>query len=930
MTQQPSNPEQSVDPFDAITLEFIDCLRRGEQPNAEQFARLHPQFAEKIVELFPTIAAMEKLRDIKDESHDQQHSGIKLERLGDLRIIREVGRGGMGIVYEAEQESLARRVAVKVLPTQMLLDPKQLARFKRESRNAAKLHHTNIVPILGVGEHEGYHYYVMQLIEGVGLDEVTQMLVNLTETSDGQSPLTAPAFSPTVIVSDESTHDALRVEAPRDSRHASATENFEFDSQSSMTLRGLLDPIEVANLGTQAASALQFAHEQGVLHRDIKPANLILDSSGVLWIADFGLSKGLEGEAVTQTGDMLGTVRYMAPEQFLGEADARSDIYSLGLTIYELLTRHPAHDDQLRRKAFVTGEVSVAPTAPSQLDAKIPRDLETVVLKAIAAEPADRYQTAAELADDLRCIVEDRPIQARRANRFSLLWRWCRRNRALAASMSVAALAIIMVAITSTLKYYSTKELNERVTGLLNDERVLRLKAETTSAIAWDALDEIFAGLAPRRVEAGGFSSTDGDSGLSLGPSLSAESAELLQKLLTYYNRLSDEGDTAIEYQQRIAEAHRRIGDIYQRLGKYELAQAGYERSVSIFQQVSSSAERSAQSAEVRIAIAAMTNELANVQRSLNDRDSELAFRADGIEQLADVMQNDVRDHGPAIYELARTLYFHGRIERPTSGKPLQRGGMKQRLQWPTDHELPAAADPEIWSIGLDGPRALRASIQLLERAGDSPEIRYLLARCYQDTANRGRGQTDPEAAAKARETFLQLVDEFPDVTDYRFALCLTWAASDPGRTNRSPAEFETLSTQFQQAVHHSAELVRRHPNEPAYHLLHGQLTVKLANVLSRARHPTESREAFESAMRIHNNLATSFPDSLPCLIAQAHSKVEFARQLSRFGETERARSLIEESIQLLEQLQQNGAPERLVDKPLQDATRQLKFISTR
>lgn len=488
-------------------------------------------------------------------------------------------------------------------------------------------------------------------------------------------------------------------------------------------------------------------------------------------------------------------------------------------------------------------------------------------------------------------------------------WRWCRRNRALATSMLVAAMAMVMVAAIATREYYSTKELNAQVTAALDDERLQRQKSEATSAIAWDALDEIFARFAPRRVEAGGLSSANDDSEISLRPALSAEAAELLQNLLTYYNRLSDEGDSAIQYQQRIAEAHRRIGDIYQRLGKYKLAQAGYERAVSIFQQVASNAGEPEKSPRGGIAIAAVTNELANLQRSLNDRDSELILRGKAIRQLAGILEHDQRDQIQVIYELARTLYLHGRVERSTSGKPLQGGGMKERLQWPPGRKLPTTADAKMWSRGLDGPGALRASIQLLEPAGNGPEIRYLLARCYQDTANAGRGRTDPEAAVKARETLQQLVDEFPNVADYRFALCLTWAASDPGRTYRSSAENEALSVRFQQAVHHSAELVQRHTNEPAYQLLHGQVTLKLANVLSRARHPDESREAIEAAMRIHNNLANSFPDSLPCLLAQAHCKVEYARLLNRAGEATTARSLIEESIELLKGLQNRVSP---------------------
>jgi hypothetical protein len=327
-------------------------------------------------------------------------SGKHPERLGDFRLLREVGRGGMGVVYEAEQISLGRRVALKVLPSSALPEPRQLERFEHEARAAARLHHTNIVPVYGFGEHHGVHFLVMQLIDGRPLDAV------LAELRSGRA---VPA--------------------------------------------GLSDPGRqrcraVARLGIQVAEALAYAHGQGVLHRDIKPANLLLDGQGMVWVSDFGLAKAAGGGDLTGTGEVVGTLRYIPPERFRGLSDARGDLYSLGLTLYELLTLRPAFDREERYK-LIEAILHDEPPRPRQIDPQLPRDLETVVLKATAKDPARRYASAAELADDLRRFAEDRPIKARRAAAWERLGRWRRRNPALAAAVGVAAAALLAVTVLS-------------------------------------------------------------------------------------------------------------------------------------------------------------------------------------------------------------------------------------------------------------------------------------------------------------------------------------------------------------------------------------------------------------------------------------------------------------------------------------------------
>jgi serine/threonine protein kinase len=290
---------------------------------------------------------------------------------GDFRIVREIGRGGMGVVYEAFQESLSRHVAVK-----LLREPADLARFRREAKAAGRLHHTNIVPVHGVGEHGGRHYYVMQYIVGQGLDQ------------------------------------ALRTTRAADQSGAGPA----------------IDYREVARIALQAAEALAYAHDQGIVHRDIKPANILLDERGTVWITDFGLAyDSADTQTLTHTGDLLGTLRYMAPERFAGRGDAGVDIYALGATVYELACGRPAYPEA-DRAALIHQVLHEDPPPPRQLDPRVPRDLETIVLKAMAREPSHRYAIAAEMAADLRRFLEDRPIRARRVGPWERGVRWCRPN----------------------------------------------------------------------------------------------------------------------------------------------------------------------------------------------------------------------------------------------------------------------------------------------------------------------------------------------------------------------------------------------------------------------------------------------------------------------------------------------------------------------
>ena len=415
--------------LERLAADFVERHRQGKHPPLSEYTDRYPDLAADIRDLFPALVQIEKLKPPADATDAPSFERpatpalANLERLGDYRILREVGRGGMGVVYEAEQESLGRHVALKVLPSSALLNPTYLARFRREAQAAGRLHHTNIVPVFGVGECDGVHYYAMQFIQGEGLDKV------LADVRRLRRPLGAGEALP----SEGSVAHSLLTGQFNPPTAADPGKPNEHPDSSSLTSR--LSPCGpeaeyyrgVARIGVQVADALAYAHRQGILHRDVKPSNLLLDLQGTVWVADFGLAKAEGTEELTHTGDIVGTIRFMAPERFEGKSLPQSDVYGLGLTLYELLTLRPAFDDTNKGR-LIDRVLHEPPRPPCKLDPRVPRDLETLVLKCLAKDPRERYATAEALAEDLRRFLADRPIHARRATAAEQAWRWCRRN----------------------------------------------------------------------------------------------------------------------------------------------------------------------------------------------------------------------------------------------------------------------------------------------------------------------------------------------------------------------------------------------------------------------------------------------------------------------------------------------------------------------
>ena len=537
--------DQTTDSLiDRLADEFVHRFRRGERPVVVEYLKQYPELADEICDLFPALIMLEDLA--KDKDHGPRYSllsGIKQpDVLGDYRILQEVGRGGMGIVYEAEQISLGRHVALKILPFQLSTDKSAVERFQREARAAGHLQHPNIVPVYDVGEEDSVWFYAMQFVHGQSLHDVMGELRRVTHEEQGsnerstwladlagslfrhpseeysQPTASCVTTQPELAIPDTTSSDERqdRIRAVVDTCLQRRRGGEEVDEESLMqehadlmpelagelrmlrlleasrppqmvedlaALQAKLQPLipvadaetglntasvptqssaaaltgpsanhklrqrnyfqNVSRLAIEVARGLEYAHRKGVIHRDVKPSNLLLDALGHIWITDFGLAKLNRGDK-TSTGKFVGTLRYMAPEQVQGHCDNRSDVYSLGITLYELLTLRPALDgsnylDTIHRICHE------GPKPPREVDSSIPRDLETIVLKAITRNAEERYPTAQAFADDLQRFVDGEPISAKRSSAVDSVCRWCRRTLG---TSTVAITLLVLLAVS--------------------------------------------------------------------------------------------------------------------------------------------------------------------------------------------------------------------------------------------------------------------------------------------------------------------------------------------------------------------------------------------------------------------------------------------------------------------------------------------------
>lgn len=572
--------------LDRLADRFATEMRNGNSPTIEEYQKADPKLADEIAEILSSVAMIE---DLKRQSETNGESGdhlgsLEIERLGDYRMVREVGRGGMGIVYEAVHESLRRTVAIKVLPSRLFGDQAALSRFQKEAQAAANLHHSNIVNVFGVGEADGLNYYVMEFVNGVTFADIVRDFARKQKVE----------LSVDVSATYGQSEEAFEGRIPE---FKSELERFCWS----------------AKLVLQIADALHYSHRQNILHRDIKPQNLLLDAEQKPWVTDFGLVKEITNQTQTKTGDLFGTPQYMAPESLDGKYDQRSEVYCIGLTLYELLAAQPAFAYTSPTQIFKM-IATQSPAPLRQVNASIPRDLETIVQKAMDKSPGKRYSSAAELRDDLNRFLEDRPIMARPISRIEKAVRWGRRNPLVASFASLSAVLLVIVALVSSAAYFSSskayRKLGKKHAALIDQQketetakgmaeqnalrarqnetqmRIESERAEGNVDLAIRAFDDLFRKIMSKgagrdlksNMELEAFAELS-----SIGTLVTKDDAKVLESVIRFYREFTEKNEDNDELKIEIAKAFRRIANIYHLTGELNLAEEGYRKACRLY-----------------------------------------------------------------------------------------------------------------------------------------------------------------------------------------------------------------------------------------------------------------------------------------------------------------------------------------------------------
>jgi serine/threonine protein kinase len=736
------------------------------------------------------------------------------KRIGDYELLREIGRGGMGVVYEARQISLDRRVAVKLLPFAAVLDSKQIARFKHEAQAAAQLHHPNIVPVFAIGVDRGVHFYAMQYIDGQPLDRAIEELrgkrieargqrpekLAVTRswsprsasiaTSNGQHPHTSP------LPGGEGTTAAYAPET-RDDRGAKTR-------MASRLVVGSTASSEhyrmVARLGMQAAEALNAAHEYGVVHRDVKPSNLLVEADGKLWITDFGLARFGRDGGLTRSGDLVGTIRYMSPEQAAGSAalvDHRTDIYSLGVTLYELATLRPAFSEE-NEAALLKQIGTYTPPRPRTVRTDIPADLETVILKAMSSEKEARYATAADLAADLKCILEEKPTKARPPTLLDRAGRWARRHQRMVAGLLLALAATFSVLSTTagfiTRASWKAKDSTERAERSLEAERLML--EDLTNRLAGD---------------------------LELVPGAEEVRKKLVLKTASNYRRLIDDSKDNVERQAAAAVVYSKVGSMLSNIGQAKEAVRIEQEAIDVLQRLlnaeseNSQLEEQLAELESRHGVSLLKDEKPKeadeqLQRAVR-RQERLLARQPKDESLASDLALSLSNLGLVQQNLGQfsqaAASFEdaaARFERLVAAKPTDEERLRKYQRqlamvfnnWAAVHATNRPAE----AAKLD-TKAIDLLRQVVSADSNDFDARHDLALSFNNLgaalAHIGQIEKARASYGEAIQLRMALFKAAPARVSYKIDLAVSW--NNLGSLEHRQSDYEAAQTAFRESI---------------------------------------------------------------------------------------------------------------------------------
>lgn len=863
--------------FEEIVELFTAELHRGDDPCVEDFRQKYPKFEERIDAVMPALLALENV-DSQPPSRRLFFDDSIPRNLGDYQILQEIGRGGMGIVFEAMDTTMHRRVALKVLPRSLANKSNHLERFLTEARSAGLLHHSNIVPVFEIAEVDGLHFYTMQYIHGDSLDRVIDNIKVLrtdgqaadsgNQENPGHDDRPAPRFELTRDIAvkmvrgqaDEDTNASMDVpsnrnrhhESPGTANHASSTVSdsvgsLPVPSSSSTSLRQRNSyHHRVALAGIQVAQALQHAHRNGVLHRDIKPANLLLDADGNVWVTDFGLAKFETGN-LTQTGDILGTLRYMAPERFKGIADPRSDIYSLGLTLYELCTlkcafendRGTSIEDVIARSGVV---------APRSIDESIPPDLETIILKAIDVQPERRYQKAGDLAEDLELFLADRPIKARRITSLERLWRLCRRNPVAATLTLFSLILLLTIAIGSALSAMSI------------NRKSVELQAQNDRAASHLALTEETIKKMLVRI---GHQLTDVPRMEQIRHGLYSDALQLQNELLIL------EPDNPRVKLNTVA-AHRRLAESQSRAGHYQPSLELLERTIELIDSLPHSVqERTMERARVHTLMGVIHRKRGNAAAAEDHLRQAIA--------AIDHIHRPDRD-APSYIQLAVAHRQLGAVQQ-------QNGQLEAATE-----SLNAAQAALASAASLDGDHHD-------QRMSTLADVLNSLAIVY-----RSSGQYDQAVA-----TYRRVLDQFResnmlDTLNVDSAHQVGVTALNLGNVLIRQRRHEEAAESYEQAATIFQRLQQDFPATATFQNLAARAQLSLGMIYGKRDDYVSAEQAYRQAIDKSRTLTAMYGVDLTALDTQAVSLTNLGNLLKKQNRIDEAIELFEQSIDLRKQ----------------------------
>jgi serine/threonine-protein kinase len=771
--------------IDQLAEEFLERCRGGERPSVEEYAARHPALADQIREFFSALVLIEGLKPNANDPHGespllQEHEAP--ERLGEFRVLGELGRGGMGVVYEAEQESLGRRVALKVLPAGTPAEGARVRRFLLEAEVNSHLEHPGIVPVHDLRrDDQGRPFYVMRLVRGETLGSAIDRFHR--EAGGPES-------------------------RPMELRHL---------------LRRFID----------ACNAVAYAHDKGVLHRDIKPENILLGPFGETLVVDWGLAKAfgqddpqlapddqtfrsmIEGDD-TMPGQVMGTPRYMSPEQAAGRTGAvgpASDVYSLGASLYYLI---------VGRSAFVESDLSTLLNRvkrgqfppPDQVRHGVPRSLEAICLKAMALRPRERYSTPLALAEDLERWLADEPITARAEPLLTRMGRWARRHRIWVATASVL---LLTATIASTVGALLLDRERARTRRQRDEATIQSFRAEASFRRAREAVDRYLTRVSEDR--------------LLNTPGLQPLRRELLEDALEYYREFTALRGDSLDLRVDLAASQLRVGEITYAIDRLTDARAELDEARRLY--------------EALVTVRPATRrDLLRCYRGLGKIDLDLRKLdeargwLDQADTLARALQGEHPDDLVLKHDLARVLIDRAEYEKRSAQQPKALATLTEAVE-------------RLDEIVRKEPS------QALYRY-DLAEARLSRGVLLRELENFPKSLAELELATHA---FEDLTRRHPDAAEYRFRLA--FSESQWATTLRWIGSFEPSLIHFRVAEAIMGALVAANPRVHAYREELAGVHNNLGNLLRAMGRREEAIQAHRRAEALREAIYSANPEKI-------------------------------------------------------------------